>query len=120
MTMTRKQFLRTLVGAGIGAAGVVAIASCSGSDGGSGPDAAGTCTTPNTAIGSNHGHVMMVALADVTARAAKSYDIMGTSLHTHTVMVSAADFAKLSTGGTVTLTSSSASSHSHSVTVMCA
>lgn len=121
MTMTRKQFLRTVVGAGIGAAGIAALASCGVSDGGGTPDASGgTCTTPSAAIGSNHGHVMVVALADVTAGIAKDYDITGTAGHTHTVTVSASNMATLKTGGTVMVQSSSANAHTHAVTVMCA
>jgi len=121
MSMTRKQFLRTMVGAGIGVAGVATLAACGGDDGGGTPDAAGgTCTTPAATIGSNHGHVMTVTKAEVTAGVAKSYDIMGSSPHTHTVMVTAANFATLAGGGTVTITSSSGSAHTHDVVVMCA
>ena len=49
-----------------------------------------TCASPSTAIGANHGHVMMVSMADVNAAANKTYNIMGTALHDHTVMVTAA------------------------------
>ncbi len=120
MTMTRKQFLRTIVGAGIGVAGVAALASCGGDDGGT-PDApGGTCTTPSTAISSNHGHVMMVALADVTAGVDKTYDISGTAGHMHSVTVTAANMASLKTGGTVMVTSTTGNGHTHAVTVMCA
>ncbi len=121
MTMTRKQFLRTIVGAGIGAAGIAALASCGGDDGGGTPDApGGSCTTPSTAIGSNHGHVMVVALADVTAGTEKTYDISGSSGHVHMVTVSAANMASLKTGGTVMVQSTSGNAHTHAVTVMCA
>jgi hypothetical protein len=120
MSMSRKQFLRTLVGAGIGVAGVATLAAC-GDDGGGTPDAAGgSCTTPTATIGSNHGHTMTVAKAEVTAGVAKSYDITGAGGHTHTVMVSAANFVTLAGGGTVTITSSSGNAHTHDVVVMCA
>lgn len=120
MSMTRQQFLRTLVGAGIGAAGIATLAAC-GDDGGGTPDAAGgSCTTPTTTIGSNHGHVMMVTKAEVDAAVAKTYDITGTGGHSHTVMVSAANFATLAGGGTLTITSSSSGAHTHDVVVMCA
>ncbi len=120
MSMSRKQFLRTIVGAGIGVAGVATLAACGGDDGGpADAPAGGSCTTPTATIGSNHGHTLTVTKAEVTAAAAKSYDIMGTATHTHSVMVSAANFATLATGGTVTITSSS-SGHTHDVVVMCA
>ncbi|CAN5722281.1 hypothetical protein BH11MYX3_BH11MYX3_28370 [soil metagenome] len=122
MTMTRKQFLRTIVGVGIGAAAVAAVAGCGGDDGGGSPDApGGTCTTPSATIGAPiHGHTMMVALADVTAGVEKSYDITGTAGHTHMVTVTAANMASLKTGGTVMVTSKTGSGHSHAVTVLCA
>lgn len=119
MTMTRKEFLRTLVGASVGAAGVAVIAGCGDDGGGSTADAPPpTCASPASVIQANHGHVMMVSMADVTAGAAKTYNIMGTATHDHTVMISAAQFAQLKTGGTLTLTSSN-TLHTHSVTVMC-
>jgi|SRR3954471_11075223 hypothetical protein len=122
MTMTRKDFLRTLVGAGAGAVSVAALAGCGGGDdGGATADAAPlTCASPSSVIGGNHGHVMMVSMADVTAAANKTYNIMGTALHDHTVMVTAAQFAMLKDGTTLSITSSSDGTHSHTVTVMCA
>lgn len=121
MSMTRKQFLRTIVGAGIGVAGVATLAACGGDDGGGTPDApAASCTTPTATIGTNHGHVMMVSKADVDAGAAKTYDITGTGGHAHSVTISAANFASLAAGGTLTITSTSGLAHSHEVVVMCA
>jgi hypothetical protein len=120
MTMTRKEFLRTLVGASVGAAGVVAIVGCGDDGGGATPDAAPlTCATSSAVIAGNHGHVIMVTMADINAGAAKTYNIMGTALHDHTVMVTAAQFASLKTG-TLSVTSSSDGTHSHTITVMCA
>ena len=120
MTMTRKEFLRTLVGAGVGAAGVVAIAGCGDDGGAATPDAAPlTCGSPAAVIGGNHGHVLTVSMADVNAAAAKTYNIMGGSLHDHTVMVTAAQFASLKTGTTLSITSSSDGTHTHTITVMC-
>lgn len=120
MTMTRKEFLRTLVGAGVGVAGVAALAGCGGDDGGGTTADAPppSCASPAAAIDANHGHVMMVSMADVTAGVAKTYNIMGTSTHDHTVMITAAQFAQLKNGGTLTLTSSN-TLHTHTVTVMC-
>ena len=120
MTMTRKEFLRTLVGAGMGAAGVAALAGC-GDDGGETiADAAPlTCATPSVTIGADHGHSLVVTMADVNAGAAKSYNIMGTSAHDHSVMITAAQFAMLKSGMTLNITSGSGGGHTHTITVMC-
>jgi len=120
MTMTRKDFLRTLVGAGVGAAGVAALAGCGDDGGAKTPDAAPlTCASPATVIGGNHGHVMMVTMADVTAMANKTYNIMGTALHDHTVNITQAQYAQLKANGTISVESSSDGTHTHTITVMC-
>ena len=122
MTMTRKDFLRSIVGAGVGAVGVAALAGCGGDDGGGGgtPDSpAAVCTTPAVAISGNHGHVLTVSLADVNAGVDKTYDIMGTSAHTHSVTVTAADFTTIKAGTTRMVVSTTGGGHTHSVTVMC-
>ena len=68
-------------------------------------------------IASNHGHVANVTMADVTAAADKTYDIQGSAGHTHSVTVTAADFATLTNTGSVTITSTTAVGHSHAVTI---
>jgi hypothetical protein len=122
MTMTRKEFLGTV----IGAAGAALLAGC-GDDGGGGggADAPGrSCTTngTNVSIGSNHGHVLMVSAADVAAGAEKTYNITGSATHAHSVTISAANFASLQSnpGMALTLTSTSGGGHTHTVTIMCA
>jgi len=121
MTMTRKDFLRSIVGAGVGAIGVAALAGCGGDDGGGGTvDApAAVCTTPAAAIGTNHGHTITVSLADVNASADKTYDITGSGGHAHSLTVTAAQFLQIKGGTTLMITSTSGASHTHSVTVMC-
>ena len=96
-----------------------AFAGC-GDDGGSSPaDApATTCTTPATQISDNHQHTITVTLADVNAMANKTYDITGGADHSHTVMVTAAQFGQIKNGQTLNITSTS-SGHSHTVTIMC-
>ena len=120
MTMTRKEFLRTLVGAGVGAAGVAVIAGCGGDEEKT-PDAAValTCASPAATIGANHGHTLAVTMADVNAAADKTYSIAGTSPHDHTVTITAAQFAQLKTGTTLNITSGTGGGHTHTVTVMC-
>jgi hypothetical protein len=121
MSMTRKEFLGTM----IGAAGAVALTGCGGDDGG-GTDSSvqRNCAMngTNVTIEANHGHVLMVTSADVAAGADKTYDIMGTALHTHMVTVTAADFAKLQSNAnaSVMVTSTVGSAHTHLVTILCA
>jgi hypothetical protein len=135
MKLDRKGFLKAafgLVTAGLGFAAVEscgskcdagANASCGGGGtGGSGAGGGGgadTCDNPSETIGSNHGHLLTVAAADVSAAADVTYHIMGTSSHDHTVLISAAMFAKLAAGMPVSTTSSSAG-HTHDITVVCA
>lgn len=120
MTMTRKQFLRSVVGVGVGAVGVAVLAGCGGDDGAGPVDApAAVCTTPTAAIQGNHGHVITVTLAEVTAGVDKTYDIMGTSAHTHSVTITAADFVMIKAGTTRMVVSTTGGGHTHPVNVMC-
>jgi hypothetical protein len=73
----------------------------------------------NVVIGANHGHVLVVSKADVMAGVAKTYHIQGTSLHDHTVTITAAQFAMLAANTSISTTSST-DGHSHPITVMCA
>ncbi len=77
------------------------------------------CAAPGATIGTNHGHVLMVPPADVSAGTERTYDIRGTSGHTHSVTLTAANFATLAGGGTVMVTSSNGAAHTHAVTVVC-
>ncbi|MDB4960916.1 MAG: hypothetical protein JWP01_915 [Myxococcales bacterium] len=120
--MTRKDFLRSLVGAGAATLGVAMLAGCGGDDGdgGGAVDAAPrVCTSPSGSISGNHGHVVTVPLADVNAGADKTYDITGTSAHAHSITVTAANFTTIQGSGSVTLTSTSGGGHTHVVTVQC-
>jgi hypothetical protein len=122
MSMTRKEFLGTLIGAA-GAAAV--LGACGGDDGGGVDGAVGrSCAMNGTSvtIGNNHGHVLVVSASDVSTGAAKTYDITGTSDHAHMVTVSAANFATLQSNanGSVMVTSTSGGGHTHAVTVICA
>ena len=121
MSMTRKEFLGTM----LGAAGAVALTGCGGDE--SSADAASAqrnCAMngTNVTIDMNHGHVLMVTSSDVAAGADKTYDITGTATHSHMVTVKAADFAKLQSNanGSVTVTSTVGGAHMHSVTILCA
>lgn len=86
-----------------------------GTGGGGGAPAAGCTET----IALNHGHVLEVSVDDVNAGVEKVYDIMGSSIHTHTVTIGAADFALLAQGQPVMVVSSLGGMHTHNVTVTC-
>ncbi|MDQ3367221.1 MAG: hypothetical protein M3680_17495 [Myxococcota bacterium] len=140
--MTRIQFLRSLAGLGVGVVGVSVLSACS-DDEGTTPDAATnqppvdaapgvdapvtpldgpamTCAMTTAAIGTNHGHAITVAPADVAAAVDKTYAIKGTSPHPHSVLITAAQFMTLRTSGSLTVTSSNDANHTHTVTVTCA
>lgn len=74
----------------------------------------------SVSIGSNHGHTLSVSKSDVDAGSEKTYDIMGSSGHTHSVTVTSAHFASLKDNSSVNITSTSGNGHTHSVTVSCA
>lgn len=121
MDLTRRQFL------GAAAAGTAAlvVTACGGGGGdGGNPDMHKepvTCNTVSTSIAANHtmGHVVMVPAADVAAGAAKQYTLTGNDTHTHTLSVTAANFAALAVGDSVMVLTSTSSNHQHTVTLMC-
>ncbi len=94
----------------------------SGSGGSGGGGGAGDCLAngTNVSIGSNHGHNLTVSKEDVEAGTAKTYSIMGSSGHNHTVTITEGNFATLQSNSSITVESSSGDSHTHSVTVSCA
>ena len=99
---------------GVCVAGVL-TAACGGDDDDDG-DAGASC---KTAIGTNHGHAMSVAAGDVMAGVDKTYDIQGSSAHSHTVALSAEDFAEMTPGSVLVVESSTDAGHSHEVTITC-
>lgn len=72
-----------------------------------------------SSISVNHGHELVLPEADIVAGVEKTYDITGTSVHPHTIVVTAADFAMLQGNQSVTITSSNDSAHTHDVTISC-
>jgi hypothetical protein len=125
MRTNRRDFMTSLARTVAGAAGLAWMASCGGGSSGNTPDAhtgGGNCLQNGTAvtISGNHGHVLVVTKDEVSAGTAKTYDIMGTASHTHSVTVTAAHFTTLAAGGTVMTTTTTTNSHSHSITIMCA
>lgn len=128
--MERKTFIQKTVGLMLLGIPSYSLVSCSSSDDGSGnPDSdpdplpsQGNCLTNGTtsAIGGNHGHNLVVSIADVNAGVAKTYSIQGSSPHNHTLTISAADFSSLKTNQAISVTSSNDDGHTHPVSVSCA
>jgi hypothetical protein len=93
----------------------VLAAACGGGNNDS-SSGAGVCSAT---ISANHGHALNITAADKMTGAAKDYDIRGTASHSHTVSLSAGDFAMLSSGDTVNVTSSVSQGHSHDLSIKC-
>jgi len=72
------------------------------------------------AIGTNHGHIMLVSKDEVAAAAETTYHIQGTSDHDHTVLLTASDYMQLQQDHAVMTTSSFDADHSHTIMVACA
>lgn len=125
--ITRKEFLGTLIKGSAVAAGAAALLSACGDDGGGGgtadaPAGGGNCTANGTSVNiqGNHGHTMTVSQADISAGTAKTYEIMGSSGHPHSVTLTAAHFQMLASNQMVSVTSGSGGGHTHTVVVRCA
>jgi hypothetical protein len=105
MEMTRKQFLTLALTYGAGA-----LTGC-------GP---GECTNGawDTEISRNHGHLLRIPVADVSAGVDKTYEIRGTADHSHGIVITAAHFAALRRHESFT-TTTSITTHTHDVTVSC-
>ncbi|HEY4180853.1 MAG TPA: hypothetical protein VGM90_28605 [Kofleriaceae bacterium] len=122
--MTRAEFLKSLVGTGVGA--VIFVSACGGGGGSAGDDtidaAPNVCTSPSNTIAANHPagteHILMVPIEDVNAGVAKTYHIMGNATHDHTVAVAAAQWTMIKAGTSVAITSSE-TVHTHVVTIRC-
>jgi hypothetical protein len=121
--LTRKQFLRSALDISAVALGLSVLSAC-GSNSSSGADAASAANClangTNVTIGANHGHVMMVSKADITAAADMTYHIMGTATHDHNVELTPANYATLAANNVVMVTSSTTENHSHPIMVACA
>ena len=86
--------------------------------GGSGTGGAGgggaACTAMITAaISANHGHSLEIPLADIEAGVDMTYSAQGTAMHCHEVTLTAADFATLKAGGSVTKHSCNGGDHEY-------
>jgi hypothetical protein len=141
--MTRKQFLKSAVGLCAATLGLTVLSSCGtpppqpdggndeppGGGTGSNPGSGSGSSTPvarcaqngtNVAIGTNHGHIMVVSKDEVAAAADMTYHIQGTSDHDHTVALTASDYVQLQQDHAIMTTSSFDADHSHTIMVACA
>jgi hypothetical protein len=122
MITTRREFLSGLIPVALAPLGISLGASGCSSGGVSdslrdgGPT---SCSMITPRIGLNHGHRLVVPLADVEAGNSKTYQITSNGQHPHTVHVTAAQFAELASGTTVTAESSNDAGHTHSVVFTC-
>ncbi len=120
MKLSRKEFLLAmggvisvgLMGCGDGDSATPDMTMAGGSD----------CLTDGTksTISGNHGHAITVTVAEIQAAADKTYDVTGQSAHSHSYSLSAADYAALAKGTSVTHTTSDGGGHTHTITILCA
>lgn len=73
-----------------------------------------------SSISGNHGHNLIVSSADVNAGVEKTYTIDGSSGHSHSVTVTAANFNTLKSNQQISVNSTTGNGHMHSVTISCA
>jgi hypothetical protein len=119
MSLTRKEFLSTVMNAAAGAAGAALLVACGGS--GDDDDTGGNCLMAgtNVNISGNHGHVLTVSAADVMRGTAAMYDITGTADHGHMVTVSVGAFAMLANNESAMTVSTSGGGHTHNIMITC-
>jgi len=132
MKLTRKQFLGSL---GSGTV-VLWLQACGGGGGGySGGGGGGgmgggmgggyggggnlMCGATGTAISGNHGHTLTINEADLDSTTDKTYNIMGTADHNHSVTFTVAQLGMLKGGQMVTVASTTTNGHMHNVTASC-
>jgi len=87
--------------------------------GGGGGGGNASCGAGESAITANHGHTLVIDEADLDSATAKTYSIMGSAGHDHTVTFTVAQLGMLKNGQGVTVTSSTGSGHTHDVTATC-
>jgi hypothetical protein len=77
------------------------------------------CEVLGVSIANNHGHELLVSVADIVAGKPKTYDIAGSSGHSHEVTLTADDFAAIAGGKDLRIASTPVSNHRHTVRVRC-
>jgi len=124
--MNRNAFLKKIAGTVLLAAPAYLLLNCSSSDDSNDdndPQNVTDCSTNGmsaSTIAGNHGHSLVVTSADVAAGTSKTYNISGSSGHSHSVTISEAQFTALQNSEEIVVNSSSGNSHTHAITVRCA
>ena len=117
MALTRKEFL-------VAAGSAAVVAACGSSEPQQAVNkdlASGDCKANGTEVSiiGNHGHALSVSKEDVVAGVAKTHTSTGSACHTHTLQLTAQDFAKLQMGQAVSVTSGVGGGHTHDIGVAC-
>lgn len=101
----------------------ITLSGCGGGGSPSSPSPTGGSGGPPTSSGdrtasisANHGHTAVVTGAMITAGAAVSLNIRGSSDHPHTVALSASEIQQIGAGQRVAKNSSTDGGHDHTVT----
>ena len=118
MTIDRRQFLER-VGGGTA---LLFLAGCGGGAGGYGGSAAPAPAQNQcgaVTITGNHGHSLVIPVADLDSMVDKTYNIQGAAVHNHVVTLALADLRALKAGTAVTVISSNAAGHEHSISILC-
>lgn len=72
-----------------------------------------------TSISANHGHALIIPVADVDSMVNMTYNITGTADHSHTIVLTPAQLQSIKTRTAVQINSSSDVGHFHEVVVNC-
>lgn len=92
----------------------------SGATDGAKTDSSSGGVTCRSSITQNHGHTVVIPLADLDSSTAKTYSIKGTSDHDHQVTLDPTDLSQLKSGVSVAKTSTDGgTTHDHQVTILC-
>lgn len=129
--MKRREFLVTATQWALIPVGVSLLEACGGGGsgygggGGGNTSQGGNCTANGTSIIIQNvhtpNHTLTVPAADVIAGTAKTYTLADNgSGHTHSVTLTAGDFAMLQNNSGITEVSTLSNGHTHNVTVNCA
>ena len=70
-------------------------------------------------ITGNHGHELSIPSADFDSGQGKTYNIQGTSAHSHSITLTAQDFTELKAGKKITKESTNDSGHTHPMQIIC-
>lgn len=104
---------------GSGDTGTVKSDASSATDGATSDSSSGGVTC-RSSISQNHGHTVVIPLADLDSSTAKTYSIKGTSDHDHQVTLDPTDLSQLKSGVSVAKTSTDGgTTHDHQVTILC-